>query len=323
MRLWIFWHERSVVTLELKNQKNKLFRTCLVISLILASPAFAKEKFSRTQLMMGDVEVQIQIIAPAKKKETVFAAMERAFQEASRVESAVSEWQPTSQTTLLNKMAGRQPIPIGKDLMTILLYSIRASLGTHGAFDVTFASQLPDASYQDMALDPRQGTAWLKRRRVRVGVSGIAKGYIVDRMASVLRDAGFQDFLVRAGGDLYASGTDQKGKWKIAVQNPFGPNRVVCEFYLKNRAASTSGIYERGPHILDPKTRRPAETDLASATVIAPRTIESDAMATGVFVLGLKEGSRLLAQMPAGGGLLVDQRGAVLAVGDFSCLVAP
>ena len=109
--------------------------------LLLSPPLSAKEKFSRTQVMMGDVPVTIEIVASAKKRAKAFVAMEKSYAEAKRIEAEVSEWQPTSQTSQINRMAGRSPVKIGKDLMAILLYAARASAGTDGAFDITFASR--------------------------------------------------------------------------------------------------------------------------------------------------------------------------------------
>ncbi len=276
--------------------------------------------------MMGDIEVSIQVVAAAKKKEAAFAAMEKAFAEARRIEAAVSEWQRESDASRINRARTLQPTVVGKDLMEILLYAQRASEGTDGAFDVTFPSSNRKVSYRDLQLDPKKMTVTKGRGWMRIGLSGVAKGYIVDRMAALLRGNGFQDFLINAG-DIFASGRDLDGPWKIEIKNPF-PNPPSppltkggtggfspCILPLKNQAVSTSGTYERGPHIIDPRTRRPAKTDLISATMVAAGSMQADALATGIFVLGRMEGEKLLRQLPGGGGLLVGASGTVTPVG--------
>src|SRR5262249_46527459 len=144
-------------------------------------------------------------------------------------------------------------------------------------FDITFASKKKAASYRDVAIFPELGLAYL-RPGVTIGVSGIAKGYIVNSMSRVLRQAGFRKFLVNAG-DLYAS-----GRWTIGIRNPDKPgsDESLCQITVVDRAVSTSGQYERGPHIVDPKTRKP-DRARKSATVIASLSVEADALAKGFF----------------------------------------
>src|SRR5262249_52842452 len=152
-------------------------------------------------------------------REKAYRAMEAAFQEARRIENTVSEWRPESQTTLLNQNAGKGFVPIGQDLMTTLEKARDFSEMTDGAFDITFASKCTQKrgvlqscpTYHDVTLLPELGLARISRG-TRIGVSGIAKGYIVDRMSDVLKKAGFKKFLVNAG-DLYAAGS-----WKIKIR---------------------------------------------------------------------------------------------------------
>ncbi len=272
--------------------------------------------------MMGDIPVTIQVVASEKEREKVFGLIGQAFEAARAVEFEVSEWHGGSDASLLNSMAGLEPIKIGRHLMNILLYAERVSAGTDGAFDVTFASKNPASSYLDLQIKPYEGTARLTKPDMTIGVSGIAKGYIVDQIAGILKGGGFANFLVNAGGDLYAAGEDINHRWQVSIRDPRGtsdgPPR--CQVRLKDLAASTSGSYERGDHIIDPKTRLPAATDLASATVIAPSSLQADTLATGIFVMGKKRGLPLLKEIRPGGGVLIDQRGEVSVIGDLDCV---
>jgi thiamine biosynthesis lipoprotein len=250
--------------------------------LIQPEVASAAETFVRTQVLMGDVPVTLTIEDKISRRQAAFEAMEKAFEEARRLENSVSEWRPQSQATLLNQNAGRALVPIGRDMTTLLLKAREISEITDGAFDITFSSKNKNAIYRDVVVIPELGLAYLPAH-VKIGVSGIAKGYIVDAMARILQKSGFKKFLVDAG-DLYAA-----GKWTIGIRDPNRPGsgESLCRIMVKNRAVSTSGLYERGNHIIDPRTKKPAQ-HFGSVTVIAPTSIRADALATGIFVLGKK-----------------------------------
>lgn len=281
-----------------------------ILLILFPSSLAAAESFTRTQLLMGDIPVTITIRGFSGKKAAAIEAMEKSFTEAKRVEETISEWRPGSQATLLNRNAGKGWVPIGRDLMEILIVAREVSEITEGAFDITFASPDRQATYKDVELIPELSLARLARRRVKIGVSGIAKGYIVDRMSEVLRQNGFRRFLVNAG-DLYAS-----GRWEVGIHDPDNPQeKPVCLLTVKDLAVSTSGLYERGPHIIDPRTRR-AVSPLKSVTVIAKESALADAFATGAFVLG-KDHLQGLAE-EVSGILFIDSGGGVGTVGRVS-----
>lgn len=294
--------------------KILLPRSLLLFLLLLPGAAAASERFVRTQILMGDVPVTFTIEDKASRREATYLAMEKAFDEARRLENSVSEWRPGSQATLLNRNAGKALVPVDRDMQTLLLKALEISETTDGAFDITFASckGTPQAGpfhgglpcpydYRDVIVLPELGLAYL-RPGATIGVSGIAKGFIVDAMVRVLRNAGFRKFLVNAG-DLYAA-----GRWTIGIRDPEQPggDASICQVTVKDRAVSTSGQYERGAHIVDPKTRKPA-TVLKSATVIAKTSTEADALATGLFVLGSQRGAEVVKEKRGIDALFVGQ----------------
>ena len=242
---------------------------------------------------MGNVPVSITIDTAFSKQKKALQAMEKAFEEARRLENEVSEWRTESQTSLLNRSAGRYLVPIGRDLTAILLLAAQVSEMTDGAFDITFSSPDKKATYRDVVVLPAFSLAFLKNKGVKIAVSGIAKGYIVDRMRDVLRQEGFKKFLVNAG-DLYAS-----GRWVVGIRDPDHPGeeKTICKLKVKDQAVSTSGLYERGAHIIDPKTRK-AVAHAGSVTVIAKSSAVADALATGAFVLGKQRLPSLLEKIP-------------------------
>jgi len=139
-----------------------------------------------------------------------------------------------------------------------------------------------------------------KLKDIHLNLSAIAKGYAVDEIAHLIEDAGVTNFLVEIGGEVYASGTNNGDEWIIGVERP--DNRTPIPISLKNASVATSGNYrnyfiwggEKYTHIFNPKTGLPANGDLASVSVIHPRSALADAYATAMMAMG-SEGAIALA----------------------------
>lgn len=256
------------------------FTSLAALPFLLFSYAAFAETIIRTQILMGNIPVSVSIDTAQSRRGLAIGTMEKAFAEAKRVENTVSEWREESDATRLNQNAGKAWVPIGKDMRQILLLSRDISEKTDGAFDITFPSSDRQATYRDILLEPELSLAFLPRKGMRIAVSGIAKGYIVDRMSDVLKKAGFKKYLINAG-DIYA-----QGRWTVGIRDPDGPPEAfLCQATLENQAISTSGNYERGPHLIDPTTKKPA-LGFKSLTVIAQKAALADALGTGLFVAG-------------------------------------
>ncbi|MGI5156312.1 FAD:protein FMN transferase [Microbispora sp. CA-102843] len=120
----------------------------------------------------------------------------------------------------------------------------------------------------------------------RLDPSAIVKGWAVDRASAVLREAGAADHCVNGGGDVRLSGAAAPGRsWRVGVAHPLRPGDLAAVVSGNDLAVATSGTAERGAHVIDPHTGRPA-TELASVTVIGPDLTLADAYATAAFAMG-------------------------------------
>jgi thiamine biosynthesis lipoprotein len=108
--------------------------------------------------------------------------------------------------------------------------------------------------------------------------SAYVKGWAVQRAAD---RAGGRRFLIDAGGDVVLRG----GPWRVGIRHPIERDKLAAVIAVTDGAVATSGTYERGPHILDPFTGRPA-TGLSSVTVIGRDLGTVDAYATAAFAIG-------------------------------------
>jgi thiamine biosynthesis lipoprotein len=164
-----------------------------------------------------------------------------------------------------------------------------------------------------------------KRSGMQITLDGIAKGYIVDAGTKALKQYGFNDILVEAGGDLMAEGQcSTNNPWKIGVESPRRDRLgFIATFGLTSCAAATSGDYMQSftadfseHHILDPK-RGHSPAELSSATVIAPTSALADALATGMMVLGVRDSLQLCKRSTTVQCLLVTKDGQVMRSADF------
>lgn len=116
--------------------------------------------------------------------------------------------------------------------------------------------------------------------------SGVVKGWAVQRMADGLLDAGIEHFCINAGGDVVIRGEPEPGQpWRVGVRHPERTDRMGAVFAVRDAGVATSAAYERGAHIRDGRTGRPA-TGLLSITILADDLATADAAATAAFALG-------------------------------------
>jgi thiamine biosynthesis lipoprotein len=260
-----------------------------------------------------------------------------------RLEARLSEWKDDSDVGRINLRAGEwvSVAPETLDVVEKALWTGRASKGT---FDITFQvmSELwkfgsaqdrepkPPAraeverkrkliDYRKVELD-RDGQRVRIAKGRKIGLGGIAKGYIVDRAVAVLKQAGLASFLVQAGGDLYGSGRKPDGSpWVSGIQDPRGPQGTFfATLELTDHAFSTAGDYARSyvvdnkrfHHIIDPRTGYPA-TASRSVTVWASDATTADMIDDAVFILGPEQGLALAESIEGVGVVIVDAKNKV------------
>jgi thiamine biosynthesis lipoprotein len=276
-------------------------------------------KVNRAVSAMGTL-FEITVVGAGERAEQ---AIDAAFAEVRRVEELTSTWKPTTALSRVNEAAGGKPVTVPGELLAVVEQAIQVSERTAGAFDVTFASMgrvwdfggepaLPDPrevqrrrkliDFRQLEVDRARGTLRLARADMRVSLGAIAKGYAADCAGKVLRDMGFDDFIVYGGGDQLVSGSEGGKPWTVGIRDPRKKTRNFARVQIPQAGAVvTSGDYERFfvvdgkryHHIIDPATGYPA-VGTVSVTVVAPRATVADALATGLFVLGPEKGMALV-----------------------------
>lgn len=264
-----------------------------------------------------------------------------AVNEVKRIENLISDWIPTTQISQVNQNAGIVPIKVNNEVFELVERAIKISKLTDGSFDISYASMdkiwkfdgsmkempTPEAikksveriGYEKIILDTKNKTIFLKDAGMKLGLGGIGQGYIADKVKEVLQAKGCTAGIVNVSGDINTWGSQIDGKpWTVGVVNPVNKNKVFATFPLIDSAVETSGSYEkyvtfnniRYSHIIDPRTGYPA-TGVVSVSVFAKQTEIADALATGVFVLGVEVGLNLINQLKGIECIVVDDKGKI------------
>jgi FAD:protein FMN transferase len=249
-------------------------------------------------------------------------AVDDALDEVDRIDRLMSHYKPESPLSRLNREAGRHPVVVEPELFDFIAEAMRYSRESRGAFDITvgplmkawgfFRGDGRVPSEKELAeirrhvgashvhLDPAAETIAFDDPGVELDLGGIAKGYAVDRVVSILKARHVSAALVSAGGStIYGLGAPpDREAWDVSIQDPIDARRVARTVQLKDRALSVAGRSEkwfeaggvRYSHIMDPRTGRPVQ-GILSVAVLAPTGTAGDALDDALFVLGV-EGCR-------------------------------
>jgi thiamine biosynthesis lipoprotein len=303
-----------------------------------AVPAAAPEpkKVEAKEVAMGTSVTFVAYTSERVDEAAARALFAKALAEIQRLEALLSEWRETSDVGRINRAAGEW-VAVGPEALDVIQKGISAGQLSDGTFDITFQAMSDVWKFGDARdTEPRVPTRTevLARKRLvdyrrveiasgkvrigkdqKVGLGGIAKGYIVDAAARILRDGGLASFLVQAGGDLYGAGTKPDGsRWVSGIQDPRGGAGTFFGIIeLQDHAFSTAGDYARAyvvagkryHHIIDPRTGFPA-TACRSVTIWAPDALTADTVDDAVFILGPEKGLPLVESLEGVGAVIVD-----------------
>ncbi len=308
-----------------------LSRKALIPALVICFPcasgcgklAGSSSEVSRTLPLMGTF-VTVKAVHGPEEAEKVSRSLAEVFSLASQLEDKLSMYVPSSE---LNELNTRKRIKVSEDLEEVISLAIDISRVTSGAFDPTVApilkrngfygnmppeilSRIPEndeaVGFRNVRLDKDRGEIFLENS-AWLDLSGIAKGYIVDRMAAYLNDAGIESFIINAGGDIYCGRSPRGSIWRVGIRRP-GSGEIWRVLELESCAVATSGDYENFlvdgktsrvmSHIADTSELEMTDQVLTGMTVIAENCALADALATGITARGIEKASETAGLIP-------------------------
>jgi len=301
---------------------------------MLALPVLATAEWhsSNRELMGTKVTVELWSTDDAKAA----TLTNEVFAEVKRLDLMMNPWNPGSELSRINREGAKGPSVTTGEIITVVERALVYSTLTNGAFDISFASvgqhydyrkgEAPgqavletdrkNIDYRAIVLDAKNNQLHFTKPGLQVDLGGIAKGYAVDRGIEILRAAGVESAIVSAGGDSRILGDLGDRPRTVGVRHPRKEGEFAVLIPLADTAISTSGDYERFfvedgvryHHILDPKTGDSAR-EVQSVSILAARAIDSDALSTAVFVMGVTDGLALVNTLPGIDAIVIDGAG--------------
>jgi thiamine biosynthesis lipoprotein len=300
------------------------------------APSSEPKRVDAKEVAMGTNVTFVAFTNDTVDEAGVRALFAKALAEIKRLEALLSEWREDSDIGRVNRGDGEW-VSVAPETLEVIKLGVAAGKQSDGTFDITFQSmsdlwkfggakeaepKVPkkaDVQAKKKLVDYRKVEFEEQKVRLgkgqKIGLGGIAKGYIVDKAAHVLKEGGLASFLVQAGGDLYASGKKPDGShWVSGVKDPRGTSgKFFGVLELEDHAFSTAGDYARAyivdgkryHHIIDPRTGYPA-TACRSVTVWANDALTADTVDDAVFILGPEKGLALVESLDGVGAVIVD-----------------
>lgn len=254
--------------------------------------------------------------------------------ELERIESKLSHWRGTSETSQFNASTTTFPMEFSPELFALVVQAQDLSVSTQGAFDITvaplvdlwgygpsgpranpptdaeIAAVLERVGYEKLGYDIRDKSLRKKHPELKLDLGALLQGYSADQLAELLEKQQAGDCLIDVGGELRA-----RGEWTVAIENPAAPGVPLGSFTLRDASLATSGVYRKskdGPsearHILSPKTGRPVEATWKLCAVLRTSCQEADVWATALLAVA-SERSLEIADREKVAVLLIDAAG--------------
>lgn len=286
-----------------------------------------------------------RVLVVAADKPTALAAIEAAFAVIDRVNSEMSDYNPDSLLSQVNREAFAAPVEVTPELFEVLSAAVEYSELSGGAFDVTVGSVVQvwrrakqtsvppteeelaaagsKVGYRHLMLDAEAMTVRFGVEGMALDVGGIAKGYAVDVAVAAMRQAGATGGMVDIGGNIRCFGAPVGGKpsWRIGLQDPARDDHTLLTLTLDAMAVATSGDYRRFSvlegqkysHIVNPASAKSVR-ELSSVSILAPTAMRADALSTAVSVMGEEKGRLLIESLPETEAIMIrtDQPDAMI-----------
>lgn len=291
-------------------------------------------RYKKNLKLMGN---RFEISILANDENFANTCIDLAIEEIRRIEKLLTTFSNDSVTFQINENAGIRPIEVPKEVFDLIFRCQMISKMTQGAFDISYGSidkkfwnfdlnmtSLPDKdvakkaveliNYENIILNEKDKTVFLKNKGMRIGFGGIGKGYAAECAKKILKQNGIESGIVNAAGDLTAWGYQENGEaWTIGIADPNKKESVFSTFNITNTSVATSGNYEKFvlidgkkySHTIDPKTGYPI-SGIKSVTIIAENAEIADALATPVTVMGIEVGLNFINQIPNIGCIIID-----------------
>ncbi|PKM89674.1 MAG: ApbE family lipoprotein [Firmicutes bacterium HGW-Firmicutes-12] len=304
----------------------------LILALILLALYYRQPQEYKSEEFLMDTLVSISTYGTntdllQKATHEAFLEMRRIAQLTDRFTESSKDTASLSDVNKINSMAGIQPVKVDEDVFQMIQTAKDYYVLTEGAFDITIGPlmdlwgfggepHLPDdqelqetlalVDGDKLIIDKSSRTIYLSHKGMSLDLGAVAKGYAVEKAASILEKHGITKALINAGGNIRVLGERaDNNPWMVGIQDPRVNSELVGVIKLSDGAATTSGDYNRTftiadkqyHHIISPLTGYPAKDNI-SITVLTPDAFTGDLLSTALFLLDSEKALRLAETLP-------------------------
>ena len=267
--------------------------------------------------------------------------LEIGVNEIIRLESLLSEFQDSSETSLLNRDAGSREISVSEETYGLIQRSLEISKLTNGNFDITVGplkklydfrqeifqmpsdkkilSALNSVGYEGVKLAKNRSAISFADAGQKISFAAIGKGYAAEKVKNIWLTLGVEAGYINASGDLTSFGLKpNKEKWTLGIAHPDLRDEILFTIPISQGAVATSGDYERYfihdgkrySHTISPFSGKPL-TGTKSVSVFSPNAELSDALATACYVMGASDALDFISQLPQTECVIIDENNKV------------
>lgn len=321
----------------------KTFSLYIVLSLLIISGCKSSEDetIKRTAFVMGStIEVQLRGVNEEKANKIINSV----FAEARRIDTLFSTYIKNNNMWKINNNTSEK-IVVDEETFTVLKKCNEVWKASGGAFDpavgkiidlVGFEKGAPHIPSSAEILEALKNVGWkkiqiiepnilIKPNNVRLSFNAVVPGYTADKCSKIIEAAGCNNYLINVGGEIFLKGDN----WNIGIQHPREKDNLLYKIICDTKGISTSGDYEqyfkqdkkRITHIFNPVTGNPAN-ECEAVTIISNDAFSADALSTAVFVLGPKNGLKLIESLKDVEGIIVDTTGTIIKSSGFEKFIA-
>jgi len=325
------------------NYRKLITALILCVLIIIPQTGCGKEETVTDNCFCLDTVCTITIYDQNQK--TGEKLIDEAFDTCFRYENMLSRTVKGSDVYNINN-AGGKPVEVSDETIEVIEKGITFGELSGGRFDITIGAvselwdfnsenpsvpdeamiqkALPTVNYRQIKIDGNKVS--LENPDAKIDLGGIAKGYIADKIAAQLIEAGVTSAVIDLGGNIVTIGSKTDGSpWRIGIERPYSDRSdVIGVVSTVDETITTSGVYERCfesggkmyHHVLDPATGYPMETGLDAVTVKAPcgYSAECDAFGTMFLMMGEEDSRKVLEQYPDIQAAFIDKNDNITAV---------
>lgn len=302
----------------------------MILSFLVACGNKETQTVKRSTIIMGTAfEIQVRGVDEITANKAITAA----FAEQRRLDTLFSTYLVDNNMWRINNSTSEEII-VDEETFLMLKKSDEFWKLTEGAYDgavgklidvIGFERDKPEMPSQEKIKDALKSVGWkhiqlkepnilIKPLHVKISFNACVPGYAADKASKILEQFGIKEYLVNAGGEIFAKGND----WKVGIKHPRKENELLGTLIINGKAVATSGDYEkffkkdgkRITHIINPVTGSPVN-ECEAVTVVADDALTADALSTGLFVLGPHKSIELVERLQNIEVIIVDTTGTI------------